>query len=64
MQFSTGSFVKWAGGKKQLLTKLRARMPETYNRYFEPFIGSGALLFDVQPEHAVINDTNGQLLNV
>lgn len=64
MQFSTGSFVKWAGGKKQLLTKLREHMPETYNRYFEPFIGSGALLFDVQPEHAVINDTNGQLLNV
>ena len=57
-------FVKWAGGKKQLLERLEDRMPETYGRYYEPFIGGGALLLDVQPKNAVINDVNEQLLNV
>ena len=64
MEFKTGPFVKWAGGKKQLLDRLEARMPAAYERYYEPFIGGGALLFDLQPERAVINDTNEQLLNV
>ncbi len=64
MDFKTGPFVKWAGGKKQLLDRLEPRMPETYERYYEPFIGGGALLLDVQPELAIINDTNEQLLNV
>lgn len=59
-----GPFVKWAGGKKQLLERLEERMPETYGRYYEPFIGGGALLLDVQPKNAVINDVNEQLLNV
>lgn len=57
-------FVKWAGGKRQLLGKLEECIPESYNRYFEPFIGGGALLLDVQPERAIINDINEQLLNV
>ncbi len=62
--YHIGPFVKWAGGKKQLLSRLKAHMPLEYNRYFEPFIGGGALLLDVQPQHAVINDVNAQLLNV
>jgi DNA adenine methylase len=57
-------FVKWAGGKKQLLDKLKARLPKSYNKYYEPFIGGGALLLALQPEHAVINDVNEQLLNI
>lgn len=57
-------FVKWAGGKKQLLDRLEERMPETYGRYYEPFIGGGALLLDIQPKNAIINDVNEQLLNV
>lgn len=61
MNFKTEPFVKWAGGKRQLL---ESRMPDIYNRYYEPFAGGGALLLDVQPANAVINDTNGQLLNV
>ena len=64
MDFKTGPFVKWAGGKKQLLDRLKSRMPTAYERYYEPFIGGGALLLDVQPELAIINDTNEQLLNV
>lgn len=63
MSLKTEPFVKWAGGKRQLLKKLESRMPETYCRYFEPFIGGGALFLDVQPEDAVINDTNRQLIN-
>ena len=57
-------FVKWAGGKKQLLNQLIPKIPKQYNTYYEPFIGGGALLFAVQPKHAIINDVNEQLLNV
>jgi len=63
MKMSTDPFVKWAGGKKQLLDRLIPRMPVSYERYFEPFIGGGALLLDVQPQNAVINDINEQLIN-
>ena len=55
-------FVKWAGGKTQLLPRLEEFMPRSYHRYYEPFIGGGALLLDVQPARAVINDINEQLL--
>lgn len=64
VKLKTSPFVKWAGGKKQLLTRLEAYMPTSYNKYYEPFIGGGALLLDVQPSKAIINDVNEQLLNV
>ena len=63
-EFKTRPFVKWDDRKKQLLERLKSHMPESYNRYYEPFIGGGVLLLEVQPERAVINDKNGQLLNV
>lgn len=56
-------FVKWAGGKKQLLEQLEDRMPAVYGTYYEPFVGGGALLLDSQPKKAVINDVNEQLIN-
>lgn len=56
-------FVKWAGGKRQLLDRISERMPQTYNNYYEPFIGGGAVLFELQPENAVINDINSSLIN-
>ena len=56
-------FTKWTGGKRQLLGDLRSYMPENYNRYFEPFVGGGALFFDLAPEQAVINDFNEELIN-
>jgi DNA adenine methylase len=59
-----GPFVKWAGGKKQLLEKLKEHVPASFGTYYEPFIGGGALLLDLQPKKAVINDINEQLLNV
>lgn len=57
-------FVKWAGGKKQLLGRLKERAPKTYGTYYEPFVGGGAFLLDFQPQKSVINDVNEQLLNV
>ncbi|HEU7650930.1 TPA: DNA adenine methylase [Streptococcus pneumoniae] len=56
-------FTKWTGGKRQLLPVIRELMPKTYNRYFEPFVGGGALFFDVAPKDAVINDFNAELIN-
>ena len=57
-------FVKWAGGKGQLLERLKARLPEGWNRYYEPFVGGGALLLELCPAPAAINDVNPQLINV
>ena len=57
-------FVKWAGGKRQILNELRKYIPEEYNCYYEPFIGGGALFFDLAPKKAVINDSNSELMNV
>ena len=56
--------VKWAGGKRQILAKLKENLPEQFNNYFEPFIGGGALLFDLAPANATINDVNQELLAI
>lgn len=47
-------FTKWTGGKRQLLSVIKSLMPDNYNRYFEPFIGGGALFFDLAPKTAYI----------
>jgi len=57
-------FVKWVGGKRQLLDDIKTNMPKKYNRYFEPFVGGGALFFDLQPQNAYINDYNHELINL
>lgn len=56
-------FVKWAGGKRQLLDRIKERLPLKYNNYFEPFVGGGAVLFGLKPEKAIINDINASLIN-
>ena len=55
-------FVKWAGGKTQLLSTINEYLPKQINRYFEPFIGGGALLFNIQPKEAFVNDSNTDLM--
>jgi len=57
-------FLKWAGGKRQLLTEIKTHLPKDINNYtyYEPFLGAGAVFFDLQPEKAVINDFNEQLI--
>ena len=60
-------FVKWAGGKSQLLEEIRAKYPQRIERYCEPFVGGGAVLFDVlhmfQVREVLINDINAELIN-
>ncbi len=57
-------FVKWAGGKRQIIDKLLKYAPDEFNTYYEPFVGGGALLFELSPKKAVINDCNEELINV
>lgn len=57
-------FVKWVGGKRQLIDDIKKRMPTEYDNYFEVFIGGGALFFEEKPKKAVINDFNVNLVNV
>ena len=57
-------FVKWAGGKRQIIDKLKFYAPNEFNTYYEPFVGGGALLFELSPRSAVINDCNKELMNV
>ncbi len=56
--------VKWAGGKRQLLEYIKPMAPSNYERYFEPFVGGGAVLFELAPTQAIINDTNEELINM
>ena len=56
-------FVKWAGGKRQLLGEILERIPRTYDNYIEPFLGGGAVLFALQPKRALINDINASLIH-
>jgi len=54
--------LKWVGGKTKLLPELVARMPKTYGRYHEPFVGGGALFFHLAPARASLSDMNGALI--
>ena len=56
-------FLKWAGGKRQLLPELLCRVPKRMQTYYEPFVGGGALFFALQPKKAVINDFNRDLIH-
>ena len=56
-------FLKWAGGKRQLISEIQKYIPQKYTQYYEPFVGAGAVLFALQPTKAMINDTNPELIN-
>ena len=56
-------FLKWAGGKRQLLPAIRAALPKISRAYFEPFVGGGAVFFDLEPRRAVLSDANAELIN-
>jgi DNA adenine methylase len=54
--------VKWSGGKTDELDKIKEHIPNEYDIYVEPFVGGGALFFDLQPNKAVINDIHPELI--
>ena len=56
--------LKWAGGKTQMLNSIIPRMPKQYKKYVEPFIGGGALFFNITPDKSVISDSNPELINL
>ena len=58
------TFIKWSGNKSRHLRHIIPYIPDDYNTYYEPFIGSGALFLKLQPKKWVINDVNKDLINV
>lgn len=55
-------FLKWAGGKTQLLPELSKFIPQTFKKYIEPFVGGGAFFFYLHPQEAIISDSNDELI--
>ena len=55
-------FIKWIGGKRQLITEIENRMPKKFNNFFEPFVGGGALTFHLQKQNTTINDISKELI--
>jgi DNA adenine methylase len=56
-------FLKWAGGKGQLLEQMGPLLPRDFGRYFEPFLGGAALFFHLRPPKAALTDVNGELID-
>src|SRR3954469_20726200 len=61
--FDAKPVLKWAGGKQALADRLIQFFPDTFTRYYEPFIGGASVLLTLQPEKAVIGDLNDWLLD-
>jgi DNA adenine methylase len=56
-------FLKWAGSKKWLIPHIKKFIPQSFNKYYEPFLGSGALFFALMPERAQLSDISKNLIN-
>lgn len=56
--------LKWVGGKRQLLPSIKPMLPKRITSYCEPFVGGGAVLFNLQPKKAIVNDINSDLILV
>ncbi len=56
-------FIKWVGGKRQLISQMTTYFPKTFNKYIEPFVGGGAVFFYLLPQKAVLIDNNPELIN-
>ena len=56
--------VKWVGGKRQIIDEVAKYVPKRFGTYYEPFVGGGAVLFELQPPRAVVGDINAELINL
>jgi len=63
LEYIAHPFVKWAGGKRQLISQIEEHLPQDYDKYIEPFVGGGALFFHLKPRNAVLIDINEELIN-
>lgn len=55
-------FLRWVGGKRWFVKHFSDFLPNKYNRYIEPFLGSGSVYFHLQPKHAILGDINEELI--
>lgn len=62
-KLSPRPFLKWAGGKNQLISQYRDYFPEEFQTYYEPFLGGGAVFFHLLPQAAILSDINPELVN-
>jgi DNA adenine methylase len=60
---SAHPFLKWAGGKRQLIPQYQCYIPQTFGTYYEPFLGGGAMFFHLLPKIAILTDINDELIN-
>lgn len=60
--FETSPFLKWAGGKRWLISNHNELLPTTYKKYYEPFLGGGAVFFCMKPKKSVLADINPDLI--
>ena len=56
--------LKWVGGKRQIIQQIMEHIPDNFGRYFEPFLGGGSVFLSIEPQSAVINDYNAELMNL
>lgn len=61
-QDALSPFLKWAGGKRWFVYQHGGLLPRTFNRYFEPFLGGGAVYFFLRPKQAVLSDVNPEVI--
>ncbi len=56
--------LKWAGGKRWFVARHMDLVPDSFNTYIEPFVGSGAMFFALEPNAALLSDANAELINL
>lgn len=61
--FPTEPFLKWVGGKRWLTSSQKSLFPKSFGHYFEPFLGSGAVFFSLNPSQATLSDVNKELID-
>lgn len=61
-KISLSPFLKWPGGKRWFVQKHAALLPQTFNRYIEPFLGGGSVFFHLQPQKSLLGDTNPDVI--